>query len=368
MIGNRVRLLLLSGTAAMATFSGAAHAQTAAQSTVAGTQINNQASVTYTVNGGSTQSATSNTASFVVDRKVNFTVINDQANASTKVNLGQTGAITSFKVTNTTNGIQDFLLSPTQGTILPQLLGLVTGTDDFDLSNLKVYVDKNGNGVYDPGTDVATYIDELAPDQSVEVFIVGDVPTTAGISLANVALQVTVAAGGATGTQGAALVDTSLSLGNADMTTDVIFVDNDNDALGPDIARNGQGWAYASYEIGARNVAMSVTKTALVVSDGYNPLTPKALPGAIVQYCLLANNGTLTAAANGVVLTDTIPANTTYIAGSVLVGLPGGTCTLAGAPQDDATVYNSTTNKLTVPVGTLTGGASTAVSFRVTIK
>jgi uncharacterized repeat protein (TIGR01451 family) len=360
-------LLLLSGTAAVASIGGTAHAQTASQSTAAGTQINNQASVTYTVNG-SNQSATSNTASFVVDRKVNFTVINDQANVSTKVNLGQTGAVTSFKVTNTTNGTQDFLLAPTQAGIVGGLLGLITGTDDFDLTNLKVYVDKNGNGVYDPGTDTATYIDELAPDASVEVFIVGDVPSTTGINLDNVALQVTAAAGGATGTQGAALVDTSLSLGNADNTVDVIFVDNDNDGLGPDIARNGQGWAYATYEIGARNVALTVTKTALVVSDGYNPLTPKALPGAIVQYCLLANNGTLTSAANNVTLSDTIPTNTTYVAGSVQVGLPGGTCTLAGAAQDDAVVYNSTTNKLTVNIGTLGGLASSAVSFRVTIK
>ncbi|MBN8809334.1 MAG: DUF11 domain-containing protein [Sphingomonas sp.] len=357
--------MLLSGTAAVASI-GTAHAQTAPSGTVAGTTISNTASVTYTVNG-TAQTTNSTTASFVVDRKVNLTVVNDQANASTKVNLGQTAAVTRFKVTNNTNGTQDFLLNAIQAGIVGGLIGTITGTDDFTMSNLKVYVDKNGNGVYDPGVDTATYIDELAPDQSVEVFIVGDVPASGNINLHNVALQVITAAGGAPGQQGAALAET-VNLNNADMSVDVVFADNDNDGLGFDTARNGQGWAYATYEIGARNVALTVTKSALVLSDGVNLTNPKSLPGAVVQYCLVANNATLLTAANNVVLTDVIPSNTTYVAGSTQVGLPGGTCTLAGAVQDDATVFNATTKTITTAIGTLAGGASTAVSFRVTIN
>ena len=158
---------LLAGTA-FAGVSAQAHAQT---QTAAGTVINNTASVTYTVNG-TAQSTNSTTASFVVDRKVNFTVIADQV-GFTQVNLNQQNAVTTFKVTNTTNGAQDFILDPDQQNIS---LGILPGTDDFDVTSLRVFVDSNANGVYDDGVDTATFIDELAPDASATVFIVGNVP------------------------------------------------------------------------------------------------------------------------------------------------------------------------------------------------
>lgn len=354
---------LLAGTATVFA-SGAAQAQTAAQNTTAGTTVSNTASVTYSVNG-TTQTTNSTTASFVVDRKVNFTVIRDQTGA-TQVNLSQTGAYTSFKVTNTTNGTQDFLLNAYQTGIIG---GLLTGTDDFDLTNLKIYVDSNRNGTYDPGVDTATFIDELAPDGSIEVFIVGDIPATATINQADVALQVIAAGGGATGTQGTALVPTDLNLGNADNSVDVVFADGDSDGLGVDIVRNGQGWAYASYAIGTRNVALTVNKTALILSDGVNAANPKALPGAVVQYCMLANNATLTASANGVTITDPIPVNTTYVPGSLAIGLPGGTCTLLPtitAPFSGS--YDTPSNAIIANIGTVIGGGTVAVSFRVTIN
>jgi len=355
--------LLLAGTATLCA-TGTAHAQTAAQTTTAGTTVSNTASVSYSVNG-QTQTTNSTTASFVVDRKVNFTVVTDQTGA-TQVNLNQTGAYTSYKVTNTTNGTQDFLLNAFQTGIIG---GLLTGTDDFDLTNVKIYVDSNKNGVYDPGVDTATFIDELAPDASIEVFIVGDIPSNATINQANVALQVIAAAGGAGGTQGTALVATDLNVGNADNLVDVVFADGDSDGLGVDIGRNGQGWAYASYAIGTRNVALTVAKTALILSDGVNAGNPKAIPGAVVQYCMLANNATLTAAANGVVITDPIPANTTYVAGSLAIGLPGGTCTLLPtitAPFSGS--FDTPTNAIIANIGTVNGGATVAVSFRVTIN
>ena len=179
-------------------------------------------------------------------------------------------------------------------------MGLVTGTDNFDMLNLTAYVDANGNGVYDPGVDTQTYIDELAPNASVEVFLVGNVPTTpVSLNQATVALHVTAAAGGGAGVQGGQLIATDLNLANADNTVDIVFADDDDDGLGIDIARNGQGWAYAAYEITARNVALTVNKTALILSDGVNLINPKSLPGAVVQYCLVANNATLLTAANG---------------------------------------------------------------------
>jgi len=371
MFRNRVRTLLLTGSAAVASI-GTAHAQTAAQNTAAGTSISNTASVTYTVNG-TAQTTNSTTATFLVDRKVNFTVIADQGGTKTQVNLAQNDAVTKFKVTNTTNGIQDFFLDPGQSLIAD---GLVTGIDDFEMLNLRVFVDSNDNGVYDPGVDTRSYIDELAPDASVAVFIVGNVPGSGTFSQANVNLQVIAAAGGQANTRGNILVAADL---NTDATVDIVFADDDSDGIGVDLLRNGQGRAYAAYEIGTRNVALTVTKSALVLSDGVSLLDPKALPGAVVQYCLLVRNATLNASANGVQLNDIVPANTTYVPGSITIGAPGGTCVLLGSSEDDdaddatetdgvTASYNSTNRNMNATLGTVGGGGLAAVAFKVTIN
>jgi uncharacterized repeat protein (TIGR01451 family) len=361
MFPNRVRLALLSGVAAMAG-AGSAHAQSG---TAAGTQISNTASVSYTVNG-TANTTSSNTASFVVDKKVNFTVALDQA-GNTQVNLGQTGAYVKFKVTNTTNSTQDFWLDPDQAILS---VGILTGSgDDFNITGMKAYVDSNGNGVYDAGVDTQEYIDELAPDASIAVFLVGDIPNTNGINQAQVSLHVLAAAGGTSGSKGALLIASDLSLLNSDTTVDIVFADDDSDGIANlgDVARNGQGRAYGAFDIGNRNVALTVTKSALVLSDGYS-LVPKAIPGATVQYCLLVANGTLLTGANNVVLTDVIPNGTTYVAGSVSMGVPGGTCILAGTPIADSTAFNASTKTVSVNVGTVGGLGSVAVAFKVTIN
>lgn len=362
--------LLLAGTAAAASI-GTAHAQSTG--TAAGTTISNTAQASYTVNG-TAQTAQSNTASFVVDRKVNLTVITDQS-ANTSVNVGQAGVVTRFKVTNNTNGTQDFGLLATQAISA----GLLPGTDNFDLNNFRVYVDANGNGTYDPGVDTATYIDELAADASVEVFIVGDVPATGSPNLAFVGLEVRAEAGGAPGSEGAILIPTPLNTINQDSEVDIVFADNDNDGLGPDLARNGRGWAYAAYELGARTINLNFTKTATVLSDGVSVLNPKALPGAVVQYCLTVTNSTLTVPASGVTLTDIVPASTTYVAGSITVGFSGGLtgCVLSGYQQNDdgsnttgpyGGRFDAATKTVSATIPTLAGGAAVAASFRVTVN
>ncbi|MCP3734084.1 hypothetical protein M9979_04235 [Sphingomonas sp. RP10(2022)] len=372
MTATGARRWLLAGTAAIASI-GSAQAQTVnpnANGTLAGTTITNTATASYTVNG-TAGTATSNTATFLVDRKVNLTVVPVQN--TVQVNLGQTGAYTSFQVTNATNDYQDFLLSANQ-TILT---GILTGTDTYDLADLKIYVDSNGNGTYDAGVDTAEFIDELAPDGRATVFVVGNIPASPIGTMAQVGLQVRTAAGGGTGTPGAVLVASAVNLDNQ---TDVVFADDDNDGLlGYDALRNGAGWAYGSYDIGVHAVNLTVAKSASVVSDGVSALNPKALPGAIVQYCLTVTNGTLTTPASGINLTDVIPANTTYVPGSITIGGLGtnGVCLVGGFPQnDDGTQatgpyrgsYDAGTKTVTATIPTLLGGTSLAASFRVKIN
>lgn len=374
MKNTRLKLLFLSGTAVLSGVSSA-YADTG---TAAGTSISNTASVSYTVNG-SAQTTSSTTSSFVVDRKANFTVVRDQA-ANTQVNLSDTGAYVKFKVTNTTNGTQDFILDPDQAIL--GLGAIFPNADNFDISQMKAYVDSNGNGVYDSGVDTAEYIDELAPDASATVFLVGNIPSTVDASLAWVSLHVIIAAGGLSGTRGSALLSTDLNLGNADNTVDIVFADDDSDGvLLGDVLRNGQGRAYGAFEVGSRNVALTVTKTAKILSDGYSLLNPKSLPGAEVEYCFLVHNGTLTTPANNVVLTDIVPANTTYVPGSISLGAPGllGACLLTGSVEDDddsdagetdgfTGSFNSGSKTVTATIPTVLGGTSVAASFRVKIN
>ncbi|KQN28734.1 MULTISPECIES: DUF11 domain-containing protein [unclassified Sphingomonas] len=367
---------LMAGTAAVVSLGIATNTASAQApgpaGTAAGTAVTNTAQASYSVNGVQ-QSATSNTTSFVVDRKVNLTVTTNQP-ANTQVAIGQTAAVTTFKVTNNTNGTQDFLLSASQ---LP-IQNLFAG-DNFEVTNVKIYVDSNGNGTYDAGADTATYINELPADQSAVVFIVADIPNDQAASLAGITLITQVAAGGDGAAQGAPLA-ASVAL-NDDNVVDIVFADNDSDGLGLDFANNGQGRASLGYEITTRNVALSVNKSQIVISDPVSGLvTPKAIPGAVVQYCLIVTNATALTPANNVNLTDIIPANTTYQAGSIVIGVPGiaPICTVAGfIANDNGTAilgtnftgsYDPSTKKVTATIPTLLGSTSVAASFRVTIN
>lgn len=54
--------------------------------------------------------------------------------------------------------------------------------------------------------------------------------------------------------------------------------------------------------------ALTITKSATVVSDGVNAVNPRALPGALVDYALSVNNPNLvTSPVGSVVIVDTLP-------------------------------------------------------------
>lgn len=80
---------------------------------------------------------------------------------------------------------------------------------------------------------------------------------------------------------------------------------------------------------------VTVTKTSSVISDPVNGTTnPKMIPGAVVQYCILASNGG-SATMTNVVVTDTLPSNVTFVAGSMT---SAASCSATGTAEDaDAT-------------------------------
>lgn len=368
MYNRRFKSILLSGLSATAAILAGSAAQAADTGTAAGTVVNNTASVSYSV-GGSSQTAQSNTATFVVDKKVNLTVA-ELGGTTTQTALGAHDQVTTFTVTNLTNSIQDFRLEASQDSVSIPILGV----DNFDVTNMRVYVDSNGNGVYDAGVDTRTYIDELAPDATATVFIVADVPDTAGESVAIVSLNAIAAAGGGTGALGADLTATSLLTPDSPTTVDVVFADAGG--IG-DLARNGQARAFDAYQIST--AAVTMTKTATVISDPYNlAVNPKAIPGATVRYCMIVSNagpGT----ASTMTVTDTLPSTVTFVSGSLNVGGTGvgGVCGLGGTSEDDNATgadetdlyggsFDGTTVRATLPA--VLQNVPLAVTFLATVN
>jgi uncharacterized repeat protein (TIGR01451 family) len=77
--------------------------------------------------------------------------------------------------------------------------------------------------------------------------------------------------------------------------------------------------------------SLSVTKISSVLSDGVSVSNPKAIPGAIIRYCIsVTNNGSATTTM--VSASDTLPADVTYVAASMATGTSCGTASTA---EDD---------------------------------
>ena len=361
----KFRTTLLGGAVFAASITGTA-AQ--AQQTAAGTAVNNQATVSYEV-GGAPASVSSNVASFVVDKKVNLTVA-EVGGAPTQTAINATDQVTTFTVTNLTNAVQDFRLQAEQQLVSIPLLG----TDNFNMNNLRVFVDSNGNGTYEAGVDTATFIDELLPEGIVTVFVVADTPNQPGADTAIVSLNAIVAASGGNGSLGADLVASSILSGDSPTTVETVFADTDGllDGL-----RNGQQRAYDSYRIST--AVMSLLKSATTISDPVNLLTnPHPIPGAVVEYCMRVSNAG-PGAANNITLTDAVPANSSFVPGSISVGTPGllGACILLGTSEDDNNTgadetdlyggsFDGTTVRATLPV--VLPGTSMSVAFRVSVN
>ena len=328
-----------------------------AASAVAGTSIVNNVTVDYKV-GGFAQTQLSASNSFVVDRKISV-VVAEVGNSTTTVSPGQTSAVTAFTVTNSSNASLDFGLTSANRNGGTAAHG---GTENFDVTNIKMYVDTNGNGTYDAGTDQqVTYLDEIIPDAVVTVFVVADVPLgRATGDIAGVRLTATAEAGGSVGTQGAVVTQT---VGANTAAMDTVFADtstaNGNTAL--------DGAAFAEDDYTVLSAAVSATKTSVIISDPINGSTnPKMIPGATVEYCIAVANAAGGTSATNVVVTDPLPSQTTY--DSVFGIKLNGTVTGTTCKPDGVAGGSFASGTVSGTISTLTAGDTRTLVFRVTIN
>ena len=330
--------------------------------TPSGTTVTNSATVDYRVGGVVQPQVASNAVDFLVDNRIDLTVTTIDVTAVT-VAGNSVDRVLTYLVTNTGNTDQDFRLQALDAAAAA--FGL---TETFDAGNVRVYADANGNGVWDPATETTTFVDELAADASVHVFVVADMPATLNANdVASYDLLAIAATAGTTGALGADAAEDNTADNPA--AVQIVFGDGAGQI---DAAEDGQHSSRDSYLAADANV--TVTKSSAVAEDPFNGATnPKAIPGARVTYTLdLANTGT--GAADNVSVVDAVPAFTVFRVGSVVTngtvlysndgGAPWAYPPTADANGNDAAV---TSIQVTYPL-VAGGGTTEQTTFDVVIQ
>jgi uncharacterized repeat protein (TIGR01451 family) len=305
-----------------------------AAGTAAGTIISVQAMVSYQV-GPSSFSQSSNPVSATVAEVLDVAVT-WQDLADVTVSPGETQRMLTFKVTNTGNGTEQFRLTADTS---------VSG-DAFDPVAAGIFLDSNGNGIYDQGVDqpclAGTNDPVLAADAGLTVFAAGNIPSTVRDGdTGNFELTATAVTGhgppgtrfpakGAGGT--VAIVGTTGAL---------------NKALGT---------------FAVSDISLAVTKTAVVV-DPYGG--NRATTGAVITYqvqVLAQGSGE----ASGVIFSDPLPAHTLYKPNSLNLNAAALTDT---ADSDAGDVGITAADTVTVRLGDLAAGAPVqTITFAVTVN
>jgi uncharacterized repeat protein (TIGR01451 family) len=154
---------------------------------------------------------------------------------------------------------------------------------------------------------------------------------------------------------------------------DTITIVYGNAATAP---ANPDGQAISIWDITFCNpvAVLGVTKVSTLISDPTNGTTnPRAIPGAVMEYCILVQNPGSGTATN-VIGTDTIPAALTYTAGSISSGATCGAASTAedddaaGADESDPFGASVSGAVLTATAATLGPSSGFALKFRATIK
>ncbi len=302
--------------------------------TQAGTTITNTATANYNLGGAP---ATPETASdsFDVVEVIRMTMT-WQDGANVAVTTPDTARVLTFEVTNTGNGSEDFTFSTNDA----------LGGDDFNPSGTQVWYENglaaglqtsggNMDVLHNPGVNDPT----LADDGTLTVYVVCNIP--AGLSDTNTGDVAITATSTTTGASGSAL-------GAVLVGGEVVGVAGANAA------------ATGTYIVSS--VSVTLTKAITGASDPFGGT--EYVPGATITYRItvsVAGSGT----AEALVITDPIPGDMTYAAGTISVDSTGQT----DAGGDDSADFNVTNaNTVTVDFGDTAAPATHTIDFNVTIN
>ena len=347
--------------------------------TAAGTPVDNNVSLTYSVNGFAQTQQTAG-VQFVVDRAVATLVNAVGANAVTVTPGQQTTGTSSgypalnFDVTNSGNDLQDLWLAVVDkgGTAVTGLGGQGAGAA-FGATNVVVAVDTNANGTYEAGTDTVLtlsgnhyVLSNVVRDTTTRILVMVDVPQAA----ANNAPETFTLIAGVAGAGGGAFIggDTNghnapgfavaTNVADAIDTVQNLFADNsapdpedttwnfsgDVAVAATDVSYNGQH--SNSHAFVVRRAQLYVGKTVQVLwdpvngnryaannSDTLGTGNPKAIPGAVLMYAVGVQNDAGSIAATGVTINDDLQNTGIATGATASVNVPDTvSVTLNGSP------------------------------------
>lgn len=298
--------------------------------TRAGTTISNTATATFDTGGGP-QTIDSNKIDLLVDELLDVTVASNDPN-DVPTTPGATNQVLSFRVTNTGNGVENFALSTVAN----------AGGDHYDPVVTQIYIDANGDNIFDANIDTlytpGAGDPQLQPETSVTVFAIATTPGTAVDGNRGIVSLVAAAKTG-TGTPGTSFA--GRGEGGGDAVVGATGADADDDG---------------AFVVNAATVTL--VKSA-AVTNIFGKTDP--IPGATITYTIVATvNGS--GSVNGLSITDDIPAKTAFVPGSITLGGAG----LSDAVDGDAGDYSGT--RINVALGTVAGGQTRTVTFQSKIQ
>lgn len=320
------------GALALAAMFGGGEAR--AVGAPAGTVINNSAEVSYSV-GSVNTTATSNLVTVTVAEILDVVV--SAQTPTVEVDAGETQREVVYRITNTGNGTETFLLT----------MSSVIAGDQFDPvpSTPSIYFDTDASGDLSPG-DVAYVAGAndpvLGDDDFVTVLVVNDIP--AGVVDTNTGLtRLTAAARTGTGAPG------TLYAGAGDGGVDALVGTTGADAE-----------ADSTYVVA--DVTLTATKSQTILNQ-FGGAVPT--PNATITYSVVISV-TGSGSADNTVFTDNIPANTTYVPGSLRLN---GAALTDGTDGDAGEYSAAAPARVRVVLGNLTTASGPqTVAFAVTIN
>jgi len=304
--------------------------------TTAGVDISNTATATYTMGG--TGYNINDTITFRVDEKLDVNVVWQDA-VNVGVNTPDTNRVLTYLLTNTGNGTDDYLLTVDNN----------IGGDQFNPVFVNIYLDANDNGIYDSGTDTlynpGGNDPSLNADESLAIFVVNDIPGSRSPGdLGNSQLTAT------SNTSGAVPAGTAF-INAGDNTSDAVVGNS-----------GGTSNDTGTYEVS--NVNVSIVKS-VVINDQLGGNQP--MPGATMTYTLVVSV-TGTGTASGIIITDPIPTDTTYVTNSITLNAVVQT-DAADSPTDESDYNVTNANNITVNLGDMTSASPTqTITFDVIIN
>lgn len=310
-----------------------------ATGTPAGTDISNVATVGYDIGGVNQPPVTSSPVTFKIDELIQL-VLTWQDGTPVVVNAPGANGVLTFLLTNSGNGQELFGLARNNGPA-PLPAGNYTPMDG---SIGSIYLESNGlpgfqatDTVYIPGVNDPN----LASNAGQIIYVISDTPNVPGNALGEVLLTASSLTAGVAG----ASPGTSLA------------------GLGQGGGFAVVGSAYAQADATGRYIAssldFSVNKTVAGTLDPNG--TAALMPGTVMTYQIavtLSGTGTAT----NLVITDPLPANITYVPGSIKVGDTAQT----DAPDADQAQFAA--NTVSVSLGNVAAPANIVITFRATIN